>query len=491
MAQATPVVVNLGLTPYLIHGIGLTQFGIYSLVATITVFLGSFDGGIGTTTQRFFAMYAGQDDRVAITRLLCTSATMVVGGGVVFAVADWFAAPLFIGLFRMPREYYSGTAFLLRTFGLLIVVSLLHSLLVSVLKAHQRFGVTSKSVIFSYLAWSGGIVLAVQDGSGLKGIALALIFEQVVASALILPFVWSYTTRSGVGLTSRAELRRFFAFASRVQTMGLSSLVNMQFDALIIGAFLPIRNVGLYNAGANPATQVRFVATAVIPPAANRLAATYAREGEAAAKVEMAKLQRLWVVGTVAWCSAALGAAYYGVLAWLGPEFRTAALVCTILLAGHAVNLLTGVMTAYAGAVGQPGVETRYGLVGMVVNVVLTVPLILVGVLGVVAATAVGSAVGSLYLLRVARRQLGRDLPNFLLDIPILPALLCFGLTFAIEVVAAPSMPQGPLGLALSGLPALAGLVLYGITWLGPRRFFVLVQSLRRKVLPLDLLLGK
>lgn len=485
-----PVIVNLALTPYLIHGIGLTQFGIYSLVATITIFLGSFDGGIGMTTQRFFSIHAGEKDRVATTRLLCTLVAIVTGAGLVFAVADWFAAPLFISLFRMPHQYYSGTTFLLRTFGLLIVINLLQSLFVSLLKAHQRFGVTSKAVIFSYLAWSGGIVLAVQDGSALKGIALALILEQVVDTALILPFVGPYISRNDLALSSRDELRRFFRFAWRVQTMGISSLVNMQFDALIIGAFLPIKNVGLYNAGANPATQVRFVAGAVLPPAANRMASTYASEGEVAAKAEMAKLQRLWVVGTAAWCSAALGAAYFGVLAWLGSEFRTAALVCTILLGGYAVSLLTGIMTAYAGAVGHPGVGTRYGVLAMVINVVLTVPLIFVGVLGVVAATAVGSVVGSLYLVRIARSRLGRDLPNFLMDVPLVPSLLCGGVTFALEALANPSIPRGPFGLLLSGIPALIGLVLFALTWLGPRRFVTVIKSLRRRRLPVDLLLG-
>lgn len=489
LAQATPVIVNLALTPFLIHGIGLTQFGIYSLVATITVFLASFNGGIGPTAQRFFSVYAGREDRVATTRLLCTSVAMVTGAGAVFALADWFAVPLLIHAFGMPARYYSGTALLLRTFGVLVVVSLLHSLLVSLLKAHQRFGLTSKSVILSYLAWSGGVVLAVEDGWGLKGIALALIAEQVVASALVLPFIWAYLSGDGLGFMSWSDLRRFFGFALRVQMTGISSLVNMQFDALIIGAFFPVRYVGLYNAGANPATQAGLVATAVLPPAANRLATTFARDGEAAAKSEMAKVQRLWVVGTTGWCAAALGAAYFGVLAWLGPQFRTAALVCTILLAGYAVNLLTGVMTAYAGAVGQPGVETRYGVVAMVINVALTVPLLFVGVLGVVGATAVGSALGSFYLVRLARRYLGRDLPNFLLDVPVVPALICFGVTLGLEALVGPSVPRGPLGLVLCGLPALVGLILFSLSWLGPRRFVTLAKSLRERRLPLDMLL--
>jgi hypothetical protein len=45
-AELAPVVVNITLTPFLIHGLGIQQYGIYALAATITIFLNSFDGGL-------------------------------------------------------------------------------------------------------------------------------------------------------------------------------------------------------------------------------------------------------------------------------------------------------------------------------------------------------------------------------------------------------------------------------------------------------------
>ncbi len=479
-AQLTPVVVNLVLTPYLIHGLGIDQYGLYALAATITIFLGSFDGGIEATAPRFFSLYAGQGDRRSTTRLLCSLAAVIVVGGGALSVADWLCSPLLASLFRMPGQYRPESVFLLRTFGVLIAVGLLHSLFVSLHQARQQFGFTSKATIFSYLAWSAGLVVTVHEHYGLRGVAVSLVAEQVLATAIIVPSSMRYLDRRSVGLLPRREIRQFFGFAARVQATSVAALVNTEFDALVIGAFLPVRNVGLYSAGANVATQVRYAATSVLPPLAIHITSAFGAGGEEAAKVEMARLQRLWVLGISGWCAAALGATYFAIMSWLGPGFRISALVCLILLAGHSVNLLTGVMTSYAGAVGKPGIETRYGTVIIVVNVVLTVPLVLLGVLGVVSATAVGSALGSIYLVRIAHRRLSSDLPSFLAEVPILRSLLCLGVTVGLELLIRPIVPRGPLGMLTCAAPPLLTLVGYGASLIGARRSWQVARSLLR-----------
>ena len=468
--------VNLVLTPYLIHGLGIDQYGLYALAATITIFLSSFDGGIGATAPRFFALYAGTDDRRTTTRMLCTLGVVIVVAGGVVSAADWVLSPWLASILHMSNAYRPEAVFLLRTFGVLITVSLLHSLFVAVLQARQRFALTSRAVMFSYLAWAAGLALTVRAHEGLRGVALSLVAEQVLATVLIVPSALRYLDLPSVGFQPFADVRHFFAYAARVQTNGIAALVNMELDALVIGAILPIRNVGLYNAGANVSTQLRYAATSVMPPLGNHLATLFGRSGEAATQAEMVRLQRLWVIGISGWCAAGLGASYFAVTAWLGPQFRISALVCLILLGGHSINLLTGMMTSYAGAIGKPGIETRYGVVGMVLNVALTVPLAFVGVLGVVTATAVGSIISSIYLLRVVHTRLSPEIPSFFADVPLLRSVLCAAVTCGLELLVR-GVARGPVGLLVCALPALAGLTCYAVAVLGPRRSIRLLRA--------------
>ena len=60
LAQTLPLVFNLALTPFIIHGLGVDIYGIFLLVAVIQQFIGSVDGGVGPSARRYFGIYAGK-----------------------------------------------------------------------------------------------------------------------------------------------------------------------------------------------------------------------------------------------------------------------------------------------------------------------------------------------------------------------------------------------------------------------------------------------
>lgn len=480
-AQMTPVVINLVLTPFLIHGLGLELYGLYSLVAMVSIFLGSFDGGIGLSAGRYFSVYAGRDDRAASTRLLCTLGVIIVIGGGILSTATFVLAPLVAAAFRIPQAYRPESVFLLRTLGVMVAVYFLHNLFVALLGARLRYGITSKTLILSYIAWAIGVYVTVRAHYGLRGLALSIIAQQLVATVIIVPSALGYLSRRSIGFISWREVREFFSFSVRIQTLGIATLVNAQFDGLLIGAILPAGNVGLYTAGANVSTQFRVLSFSLLPPAATRMANTFGHAGEAAAKQEFARMQRLWVMAMSGWFSAGVGAAYFGIIAWLGPRFRTSALVCVILLAGYALNTFAAMLTTYLSVIGRPGLVTRYGLLSMAINVGVTVPMAFLGVVGIVGATALGQVIGAAYLLRIVRHRGSLEVPNFLREIPLARAAACMVATAGMELILSPVVPVGPLGLVLCAIPPLLAVVGYGASVLGPRRALQLLRSVRQR----------
>ena len=66
--QLIGVAGNLVLTPFIIHGLGVERYGIFVLVVTLTGMLTSFDGGVMGAAARYFAVYAGTDDRRSTTQ---------------------------------------------------------------------------------------------------------------------------------------------------------------------------------------------------------------------------------------------------------------------------------------------------------------------------------------------------------------------------------------------------------------------------------------
>ncbi len=152
-----------------------------------------------------------------------------------------------------------------------------------------------------------------------------------------------------------------------------------EFDSLVIGGALSVRALGIYSPGANFANQLSSVASNGLGAAGVHLGHVYGREGEEGAFREFKRLQKMWVVVVTGWTMVAMASAYFGILAWLGPRFRLSGWICIVLTAGASVPLVTGLISMYAGAVGKAGALARYGIVSMVLNIVLTVPMVLPG----------------------------------------------------------------------------------------------------------------
>nr|WP_269204545.1 polysaccharide biosynthesis C-terminal domain-containing protein [Motilibacter deserti] len=478
LGQLLPVVVNIVLTPYVIHDLGVERFGLWALLLSVTMLLASFDGGIAPSAQRYFSIYAGRDDSDATTRLFTSLFVLLVSVGSVLFLALLLLGPQLLELLDVPAELHDEGAFVARMMSLVVVFGLLRQLFSAVLTSHGRFATPSLANVAGYVAYACGAVVTITAGFGLRGLVCGLVAQNALSTLLLVPGAMRSLSRSGVALLPRSELWDYLKYASRVQVVGLIGIINTQADALITAAFLSVRHVGLLSAGANFGNQLRYVPVNALVPIATLLGQAYGEKGEVESHEDFRRLQRLWVIGSTGWSVVALVAVYFGVSAWLGEGYQTSAVVATIVVAGHGVNLWTGVTTLWLGIIGRPELEVRYAVISVTLNVLLTLALVVpAGVVGVVTATAVGQALSSLYLLRIVRRNLDHPVRSFLRDIPVLPALAAALTGLALELAVRPVTPTGPLGLVVCGVAAAPAFVVYALLAVGPRTALAMVRS--------------
>jgi O-antigen/teichoic acid export membrane protein len=206
------------------------------------------------------------------------------------------------------------------------------------------------------------------------------------------------------------------------------------------------------------ASAVRSLPLFAFPPLLTRLTTMFRRRGRDETAAEFGRLERRWLPAVLAFGVVAIAAVGFAVPVWLGDRYVVAGVVAAVLLAGYTVHVgLTGMRTCYVRAVGQPGLETRCSTVWTVVNLILTVPLVLLfGVVGVVTATAVAGTIASVYFVFLCRGKEG--LPAVLPDRRwVLLAVAAVAVTVGGELAIISTGWHGFLALALAGIPALAG----------------------------------
>jgi O-antigen/teichoic acid export membrane protein len=468
--QLVPLLVNVLLTPVIIAGLGVDRYGLFLLISVIAMVLSNADGGIGGAALRYFALYVGRGDTVATTRLLVTAVTMVGSLAVVVFGAFYTVTGEVVRLFDVPNSLDAEGTFLLRTMVVITVVLVFRAVFAAVLNAHQRYALTSLTMVVGHVIYVVGILLTLHQGWGLYGVAGTLAAQQLVATVVIVPAACRFLDRNAVGLLTWAETREFARYAWHVQWSNLMLLAILASDSMVVGAFLPVRQVAYYGTGANFALQLRNMPLNALPPIESALGRAVGERGGEAARSEFEWLQRLWVRGTTGWGVVAMAAAWFGVTAWLGPSFAVSGTVAVVMLGGYLVTLWADVLSSWTQVLGHPQLTARSASVAALVNLVLTLSLVVpFGILGTVAATATSQIMSMLVLLWLARRRLPGSVRSFLADVPVLPAVLAAAVVVAVETAAHPFVPSGALGLATAGLLAAPGLAVYAASAFGLR----------------------
>jgi O-antigen/teichoic acid export membrane protein len=460
LAQIAPILVSFALTPLLLERLGLDRFGIWSLALVILSTLTLLDGGISASLARFFAIDAAHQDRVNSGRLLTGSLLLFILLGLVMSALAYPLAPRFVDLLNVPAELEGEAVSLLRWLPVLAALTLMAYSAAALLQGNGQFRALAASTVASSGVFAVAVVVLVKPGGPLSAliVATALRYTVLMAASLLLA-----ARNLSIGrplLPSRAMQRELWRYASRMQLSAATGFVNVQLDAIVIAAVLPVKYVGLYSIGMQAASAVRSVPLYVFSPVLTRLTTTFRRQGREGARAEFGRFERRWLPDVLAYGVIAVASIGFAVPVWLGDDYVLSGVTAAVLLTGYMVHVgLTGMRTCYARAVGRPGLETRYSLVWTFTNAAVTVPMaLLAGLVGVVTATAATGIIASVYFVELCRRR--ERLPV------IVPgrrwwALAAAGaaVTVAGELVIVQTNFHGFLALFLAGVPAILGLL--------------------------------
>jgi O-antigen/teichoic acid export membrane protein len=470
-AQVAVTGLNVVTTPLLLSRLGVDAYGVFALVSSFRGLLSNLDGGLGPCATRYLAVYAGAGDRRAMTSLIATTSLMalVVVAPIVGLVA--LVAPDIVVVLHAAPELRREAIVLIRLFMVLLLVSTIRGIAMRAISAEHRWSylsIWSTVATAVYLGLGVGLVFA---GAGLVGLFWASVAGEVVMVAITLLGLRGVLEARHLRLMARPQVREIVAYASRVQVAEIASSLGNEFNAIVVGLMFPVRFVTYYSVGTNFATQLNGLPANALGPIAITLSRTFGRRGLHRTVEVFTSIQRLWVRATCAWPLIGAVAAYFGIVAWLGPKERLAAIVAAVVLTGQAPWLLAMVMDGFLKSANHPGLESKYLGLATAIDMALAAPLAFgLGMLGVPIGVAAGYIVASFYLLHLARRDVDPGLRSFFADVPAGAVLSGVLVTFLLEVPAAHLAPRGALGLIVCGLPALAGLGTYALAAAGPDR---------------------
>jgi O-antigen/teichoic acid export membrane protein len=412
-------------TPWMLARMGSERFGLWSLLTVIAGTYAAFDLGLAGSLTKFVAEFRAKGDRAGLRAIYTQGVWFYAALGALFLAIIVLARGPLLGLFRVPvaLRHEAGTALLAAA----VAYALLNgfTFLSSVLAGLHRLDLWNRILIVTTLIQFAGVIIVLRSGGGVPALFLNTgvgLLVGIVASRMAIrrlaPEVGFDIAPGPPGL-----LRRMMRYSAAIQIVNLGVLAQFQLDKVLFGSMLSLAAVGNYELGFRVVSALWSVPALLLPPllpAVAHLDAVGERE-RVARLYRRASRYVLAVAFPIAAGVIALSPPLFQ--AWLGPGHGDAAIAAIALAGMLAVNILTGVGSAIVRGAGRPGLEARYQLLAMVLHLSLSLTLIpRWGFRGGMVASAMSTAIASLWFVRAFHRHLGEPLPPFVQQI-VLPPL--------------------------------------------------------------------
>jgi O-antigen/teichoic acid export membrane protein len=235
--------------PFLIHSLGLSQYGMWMLASATVGAAGLLSTGFGDATIRYASFFRGRGEWYRVNQVVGGTILINLVLSTTVAITLWVSSPYAVHhWFRIEPELQNSCVKALQIGSILLVVRSIDSVFVSVLRAFEQY---RPAVEIAVCIRATTIIVAV--GLVAKGQGVVSIMVATLAIATVGMVLQAMAVRARVGpvpllpVWHRNALAGLLSFGSFSWLQGLSGIVFNQADRLIIGSLLGTSSVAYYS----------------------------------------------------------------------------------------------------------------------------------------------------------------------------------------------------------------------------------------------------
>lgn len=431
--------------PKLVHFLGETSFGLFSLAWVIIGYLAFLDIGVNRAATKFVSEHLAEQDHDAAQQIVRTALMANLSMGLLGACAVVVASPYLVHIFKISgaTAYEARLAFY--AVAVAVPVLLVQGIFRAVLSSYQRFGwmnsvdaltMTAQWGVAALLAWRGhGVALVVAST------VIARIVSAIAFGWLVLKLFPDLQLLRLHGFHGLAKLLHFGGWVSVTQI--LSPLLTYV-DRVLIAAWVSLGAVTLYTVPFEAIARLRIIPTSlmgtVYPAFSERGSGTDKQHLQLLYERSVRYLLLLLVPGVL--YLLILGKDLFRI--WMGASFaQQVATLVSILVLGILTNALAQVPSSLLQALGRPDLTGKFHLIELPLHLVLCALLIpRWGITGAAVATTTRFSLDCALLFWAAGKYCGCSLAPFWLA--ILPRVIGLGGALALALFATMYAVQNP-----------------------------------------------
>ncbi len=401
-ALAVNMAVGFFLTPFIIQQIGKSDYGIWTLVASIVGYYGVLALGVAGAITPYTARYIGQKDWQALNKFVNTALTFFTSIGLIALTASVLLPGPLASFFNISADRFASFKYTLWLVGLASAVGFPGKVFQAVVRGHENYLAVNCVVITAAALRAGMTVWLLLRGTGLFGAALAVAVADTFS--LIAGVILCRTLAEHVKVkflsVSRQMLRVLLVYGGTAFVIVISDMLRFQVDSSVIGKFAGLEAVAVYAIAAVLMRYFNHGVRSALQVLKARFAVLYGSGQEA--QLRQTLLRAMTISSLFAFGGATMLIIFGRPLIhlWVGPKFTEAAPALYVLVGALAFEMAQ-----------NPGINVLYALdrirllagvlmIEAILNLALSLLLVRpLGIVGVALGTAIPCVVLKLSVL--------------------------------------------------------------------------------------------
>ena len=339
--------VAFGMSPFVVHSLGDTGYGIWVLLTAMVNYLGLLDLGVRGAVTRYVAGYRAAAQDLEAGRVASAAIAILAGTGVVAIVVSVMMATLLLPLFHIPPEYMAQAQTAVVLGGLLFATSLVSGAFGGILAGVERFDFLAGIEILTTTLRAISIYVGLSHGMGLIGLMLIQVGYTLLRG--VLNYALARRQYPELRLVWRdwgwPELQRISSFSLFTAILHVSEAVILETDSLVIAAFLPVHMVTLFAIGANLTIYARAVVSGISQTMTPRASALQSQDRQYELQRITLRGGRVATLVTLPIVVTFLMRGESFIRLWMGPDYAVTSghilAILSVALAGEAARQVT------------------------------------------------------------------------------------------------------------------------------------------------------
>lgn len=250
IGYGSKLVVLFFLSPFVVHSLGNTAYGVWCLLMSIVGYMGLLEMGVMTSTARYVNYYLAVDDREGLNRIVNTSLLFYSGASLCLFIVVSVGGPYFGRMFnKVLAEFGSDVQLILYIFCGNIFLGFVSAILRQLLAGRNRFDLLNLGGLIVLAITTVGTVLALNLGYGIVGLAVIHLAGSVVGCVLLfcLAKVYGPAFEIGIRYLRRSAFKEFFYFSVFAFIIDVGTQLIFYSDSVVIGIFMGATAITIFN----------------------------------------------------------------------------------------------------------------------------------------------------------------------------------------------------------------------------------------------------